>query len=443
VKARLTAWTGGAFCRGVLLLCLCCGGAAAAAGADGYFAGAAKLDITPDPKMTNWVGHKPYEGVLDPLFVRALALSESTNQVLLLTYDLTDVRETFVARVRRAVAQETSVPAVNILVHASHTHSAPWSPVYDAPLVAHERKTLTPVEQDPTFQTWGQRLLELSVQAARQAHTAKRPVTLAIGRASATEVLFNRRPRRPDGNVETVYEPADPHVLPNGMRFGPMDPTLTVLALRDAEQKAVATLFHLPCHPVAIYPYHKGFSADWPGFVAQQLEAALGGEAMFLQGCAGDIVPARRGVAAREQMAKLVAERALAALKQSHPLEPGTLRCAHAALGLPLTEAARRDTGREFLTTEVQVITCGPLALVGLPGEPLNDLSMAIQKRSRFPHTLVLGYANGYGVQYVGLPGEKARGGYEMGVAGVGADECGGVLVETAARLLEAQQGGQ
>jgi hypothetical protein len=68
----------------------------------------------------------------------------------------------------------------------------------------------------------------------------------------------------------------------------------------------------------------------------------------------------------------------------------------------------------------------------------LIGLAIAIQARSPFPHTLVLGYSNGYGVQYVGLPGEKARGGYEMGTAGSGVDECGGLLVEAAVRLLEA-----
>ena len=89
---------------------------------------------------------------------------------------------------------------------------------------------------------------------------------------------------------------------------------------------------------------------------------------------------------------------------------------------------------------EVQVISLGPLALVALPGEPLTDLATAIQQRSPFPHTLVLGYSNGLGIRYVGMPGEKKRGGYEMGVSAAGTDECGLFLVETAVRLLVEQQ---
>ena len=66
----------------------------------------------------------------------------------------------------------------------------------------------------------------------------------------------------------------------------------------------------------------------------------------------------------------------------------------------------------------------------------MTEIGMAIRDRSPFPQTLVLGYSNGNGVHYVGLPGEKARGGYEAGVAGAGTDECGAMLVETALRLI-------
>jgi hypothetical protein len=47
----------------------------------------------------------------------------------------------------------------------------------------------------------------------------------------------------------------------------------------------------------------------------------------------------------------------------------------------------------------------------------------------------VVGYANGSGAGYVGLPGEKARGGYEAG-AGRGTEEAGLFMIETAVRLL-------
>ena len=409
-----------------------------AAGAGALSAGAAWVDITPDPRMTNWVGQKPYDGVVDPVFARALVIAEGSNRVAILCWDLVDAREGAVAEVRRAITKACGIEGSHVVVNASHTHSAPWSPVENDRLVAEERKTLAPILSDPAYHRWRRELIEKSAAVVKQADAARRPATLAIARAVVPEVVFNRRPRKADGLVQTVFEPADPFVQPDGMRFGPLDPTLTVLAFRDSEGHALATLFHFPCHPVAVYPYHKGISADWPGTVASRLASATGGDALFVQGCAGDIVPARRGLEARDQMARLVADRAAAALKVAAPLSTNRLEIAQATVKLPLTEVAQRDMGPEPFSGEVQVIAVGPLAMVTLPGEPLIGLAIAIQARSPFPHTLVLGYSNGYGVQYVGLPGEKARGGYEMGTAGSGVDECGGLLVEAAVRLLEA-----
>lgn len=400
-------------------------------------AGAARVEITPSTHLLNWVGHQPYDGVLDPIFVRALVLSDSeSNRVAILCWDLVDTREAFVAKVRSETAKATGISETNILIKASHTHSAPWAPVLDSPLLAAERKTMSPVEQGPTFREWAGRLPEQCADAVRRADAARRPATLAIGCAWAGEAVFNRRPVRTDGKVETTFTPANPYSLPAGLRFGPTDPTVTLLMLRDDRGQAIAALFHLACHPVSIYPFHKGISADWPGAVATRLQTALGGEALFLQGCAGDIVPARRGLAARDEMARLISERALAAVTNSQVLNPSKLRTARVSIALPLTAAAQRDLGSPALKTEVHVINFGSLALVALPGEPLIGLAMEIQRRSPFPHTLVLGYSNGGGVQYVGLPGDKAKGGYEMTEAGAGTDDCGRLLIEAATGLL-------
>jgi len=88
------------------------------------------------------------------------------------------------------------------------------------------------------------------------------------------------------------------------------------------------------------------------------------------------------------------------------------------------------------VAAEIQVIVCGPLAIVGLPGEPMTELGLAIREKSPFPQTLVLGYSNGNGAHYVGMPGEKARGGYETTAAGAGTAECGTIMVEAANTLL-------
>ena len=198
----------------------------------------------------------------------------------------------------------------------------------------------------------------------------------------------------------------------------------------------LATVFHASCHSVSIYPSNPGISADWPGPASRAMSAAFGGEGFFLQGASGDITPWRRGPQAVAEMAEAFARKAREAEKLAVGLRPMPIRVARADVDLPLTPDAIKRTGTPKVTAEVQVLVCGPLAFVALPGEPLTDLGTHIREDSPFPQTLVLGYSNGMGVHYVGMPGEKARGGYEAGVAGAGTDECGRLLVDAAVRLL-------
>jgi neutral ceramidase len=405
-----------------------------------FQAGVAVAEITPDPAMLNWTvaGAQPYREVNDPLFARALVLSDGGTRVALLVWDLLDAREYAVARVRAAIARATGIPADHIIVQATHNHSGPKSEMGSEPGLSREQQTSRPAQQGPVYRPWADALIETCVRIVDQAGRSLRPVTLGIGRAYVGEWLFNRRPLRPDDTVVSTLVPPNPYVLGGGLRFGAVDPTMTVLNLRDAAGRNVCTLFHVPLHAVAVYSAYKGLSADWPGFVVQRLRERVGGEPIFLQGCAGDIVPARRGFEAVEAMSALISERAAAAVEVAVMLEPAHLRVAGARVGLPATEEAAKDLGRGTIEAEIMVVTMGSLALVTLPGEPLQELSTAIQQRSPYPHTIVLGYANGRGAGYVGLPGGKVKGGYEMSGVGAATDEAGGMMVETAVRLLRA-----
>lgn len=402
-------------------------------------AGAASADITPDTRMRNTFYPQPWGSVRDPIFARAFVLSDGTARVAFIGWDLVDAREYAVARVRKAVTAATGIPEDHIVVHATHNHSGPKSEMGPEPLAAFERKAALPAQQDPLYRPWADKLVATCVALVRDADRRRQPVTLSIGRAFVGEVLFNRRPERPDGTVQTMMVPADPYALPNGLRFGKLDPTLTVLALRNGTGDAVATLLHVAAHAVSIYGGFKGISADWPGAVVSRFKQTSGGEPFVLQGCAGDIVPWRRGPEAVEHMAKLIGERGDAALKVAVKLDAAPLRTARAILGLPASPQEQATSGRITIPAEVQVVTCGSLALVTLPGEPLNELGAYIQERSPFPHTLVLGYANGRGATYVGLPGKKWKGGYEMSHVGTGADEVGQSMVDAAVRLLKEQ----
>jgi len=390
-------------------------------------AGVAKANITPNPATYNWVTREPYGTVVDSIYVRALVLNDGQQEIAIFSWDLLNTSEQGVRRMREAIHSATGIPESNILMNASHNHSGPLFPRYGGRGWGR---------RDSIYVEWAERLPGICADIAGKAQAAARPAVLSVGRSNATEWLFNRMPVSPADTVVTMFRPENPISLPDGLRFGPMDPTLTVLSLHDPEGKAIATVFSVPCHAVSIYRFTGGIASGWPGPACKHITDALGGEALFLQGCAGDIVPARRGLEARKEMARFFANRALDAVERRHALSPARLAVARDTLVLPLKKATRERWGVNSLSTEVQVIQYGPLAVVTLPGEPLIDFSGAIQKRSPFPHTLVIGYSNGGGVGYVGLPGEMDKGGYEARMAR-GTDESGLFLVETAARLLQ------
>jgi neutral ceramidase len=402
-----------------------------AATSPSFSAGAASIDITPSVAAHNWAGTGPYGHIVDPLHARVLVLASAEKRIAVVTLDVTETNESDVAAIRQAIAGTTGIPPAHILVNASHTHSGPLSAGYRWIGIPNKRKYT-----DDHLEKWARDLPGQCAQAARQADAARQPVTLSIGRASVAEWLFNRRPLRPDGNVQSMAQPADPTSLPGGLRFAPVDPTATVLCFRAADGKPVVTLLHLACHAVSVYPTNKGISADWPGAACRSLKESLGGEVLFLQGCGGDIVPARRGLEASREMGAFIAARATQAAAQALPLPPAPLTVSQAIVGLPLIKEASDHIQQPHLDAEIQVISMGDLALVALPGEPLIGLSQAIQKESPYPHTLVLGYSNGDGAQYVGLPGEKHLGGYEMSVVGRATDEAGGFMIASALRQL-------
>lgn len=413
--------------------------AAAAPGPVVLRAGVAAADITPGPEMLNWTltPPRPYGEVHDRLFARALVLADGRTKVAVLSWDTLDAREYAVRKVRAAIAAGTGVPGENVIVQASHNHSGPKSEMDLAERqLPREARASQPAQEGPGYRAWADRLIATSVDLVRRAESSLQPTTLSLARAYAGEWMFNRRPIRPDQTVTTTMLPKDPYILGEGLRFGPVDPTLTVLSLRRADGGRLGALFHVPIHAVSVYGAYKGVSADWPGRVTERVQQTLGAQATFLQGCAGDIVPARRGFEAVEAMSALLAERVAAADRVAAPIAPAALQVRRTIVDAPASDAAARALGRSTLACEIMVVTCGPLALVTLPGEPLQELSTAIQQRSPFPHTLVLGYANGRGVGYVGLPGGKAKGGYEMSEVGTGSDEAGRLLVEAAAGLL-------
>ena len=152
--------------------------------------GVAVRDITPAwPVMLAGFGQRvsPSEGVLDPIFAKALWLDAGDTRLAFITTDLLCVPGSLAEWVARAAGERLGLLPAEICLTASHTHSAP--PPHDAgdgapgvtAFVAHLKDVL----------------VDLLADARADARPAR--VSAAVG---AADLFFNRRTRGRPNHVD-------------------------------------------------------------------------------------------------------------------------------------------------------------------------------------------------------------------------------------------------
>ena len=89
--------------------------------------GVSRINITPmmGIGLVGYFVPRYADGVLDDLYINALALADGDTRTLLLTVDHCGIERGTVADFAAHITAETGVPADHILIHATHSHTAP------------------------------------------------------------------------------------------------------------------------------------------------------------------------------------------------------------------------------------------------------------------------------------------------------------------------------
>ena len=223
-------------------------------------AGTARIDITPDwPVMLAGFGQRttPSTGVLDPIFAKALYLSDGRDGLLIITSDLSNIAPALGRAVTQALVERTGLTDAQICLCASHTHSAPM-PSYAG-------------DDAPGVEAYEPFLRDKMIAVGAAAIAAAKPSRIRTGVGQA-DIFLNRRTR---GNPNRV------------------DRRVAVIALEDAATGQVdAVLFGCGCHPTVLGWDRNQISADFTGHAQARIEAALdGATALFFNTAQGNIVP--------------------------------------------------------------------------------------------------------------------------------------------------------
>ncbi|MEO5633344.1 hypothetical protein [Gaiella sp.] len=212
----------------------------------------------------------PIQAIESDLTATVLVLGDGETKVAVVATDLCVVSMAEGSRLRTSVADALAIPTTHVLLNLSHNHSAPALPEFMA---------MTDSPEDIPFRTrYEADLQRWLADAAVEADSRLQPARIGCGWGESTIGVYRRETR--DGR-DVLGEVPD----------HPIDTSVGVIRVDDLDGNPIATLFRYSAHPVTIGSRSQVASADYPGPAREVIEQNLGGLALFLQGCGGNVNP--------------------------------------------------------------------------------------------------------------------------------------------------------
>ena len=422
-----------------------------------FQAGAATADITPPLGELVVGGFIPFPAtaIHDQLQSRCLVLDNGQTQIAFVICDNLGISREVYDRARLIIAQETELPVENILMAATHTHSA------------------TRVQTD----NYRPQIVRGIADSVRLAVDNLKPAQIGWGRIDEPSEVFNRRwhvtdsslLKNPFGGIDQVRmnPPRDHAALIEPA--GPTDPEISFLSLQATNGCPIALLANYSLHYVG--GVNKGdVSADYFGIFCNRIAELLGATStqpsfvgMLSNGTSGDInnINFRDSGEKYEpyekmnQVAELVAKR----VKEAHDqiklydwvplnsvvrelklqfLKPDEIMQKYMGEVLAKSKTSpqyhqyeryyaeriqRLLTGPDEVTVPLQAVRVGEVGIAAIPFEVFAETGLEIKDRTPFTHAFTIELANDYH-GYLPTPNQHELGGYEtwMGTSKVQLD---------------------
>jgi len=236
--------------------------------------GVAKVDITPkDLTAITGIGPRPYAGVHDRLYARALVMDDGKVVAAVVTLDLVEMGNTMPLRER--IAKESGIPADHIMINASHDHSAPRAGPVTAGTSSAEGRPYSP----PAYI---QQVDESIVEVLKQAKSALQPARMGFGTGTV------------DVSVARYgYSPA------RGWRDSPnedipTDKTVSVVKFETPAGAPIAIMFNYAVHSNAMSGEPSNMiNGDLAGNAEKFIEHQYGDKvvALWSMSAAADVYP--------------------------------------------------------------------------------------------------------------------------------------------------------
>jgi Neutral/alkaline non-lysosomal ceramidase, N-terminal len=415
-------------------------------------AGAAASNITPPlgVNINGGMSNRTASHIHDELHARALVLDNGTNKIAIVVCDSCMIPQSILNRAKHLAHGFTGIAPDQMLVSATHAHSAP---------------AVAGVFQSEPEPEYAEFLAVRISDAIRRADNNLAPAKVGWGTGSEPTQVHNRRWKmKPSVKLVDPFGRPD-HVQMNPPRAsddlvepaGPTDPEIGVLSLRAADDSPLALLANYSLHYVGGVPGGH-ISADYFGAFALRVGQLLSADRLdppfvgiLSNGTSGNInnIDFRASGKSQEPyeqirvVAELVAAEAarVAGSIEYHDRVPLTMREARLRLGRRPTPKDEVERARFILSkakgptlsgtaevyaretvllnefppvveTIVQAIRIGELGIAASPCETFVETGLAIKKESPLKPTFTIELANDYR-GYLPTAEHHQLGGYE------------------------------
>ena len=375
------------------------------------FAGFSRVNITPmlGIGMQGYFEARQAESILDELEVNALALQCGDTRTVMLAVDTCGSNPETADAFRKHICEVTGLPKEAVYFHCTHTHTGPY-------LEIHSQRPLVP----EYFSFVYSRIADAAVMALQDL----KPARMGWAVTEAPGIAFVRRYLMKDGTWQTNPGRLNPDVV---APIGEPDHRLSILRF-DREGAETIYLANFANHPDTISGCK--ISADWPGHFRRELERILPGcKALLFNGAQGDVnhiditkgpKDFNVGYAFSKHLGRFLAGTALQVVDKMKYVEVNSIRCMQKDVpvqtNMPepdeipqakevvelfragrLSDLNAKDwrkpmnvahANRVMMVKDwpairllpVSGIAIGPVAFVGIPGEPFSTIGKALKE---------------------------------------------------------------
>lgn len=334
-------------------------------------AGVAVLPITP-PLGIDMLGFvnrmKAGTGYGEPMEVGAIAVESGGQSVIIVSIDMAVCPLDRAEEIRASLAKAGSCPKRAVLINFNHSHGLPGFPAAVKLGGQYPEYTL----KERLFADY---VTEMAASAVELAVFRLEDAEMELGVSAVEGLSVNRRERTQDGRTILGWNPD-----------GVCDRSVQTVCFKRQDQSVIATAVNFACHPVVLGKDVTEYSSDFVGPLRRTVKQILGGECIFLQGAAGNILPLEGFCQTKGLEVEFGTKVALKAIESVlNPVEPATVIEKHAfASTTPISLYRKKVIKNDF--SQAQTVISAAEQWVRFPYEKLptrQELFAEIERRER------------------------------------------------------------